>query len=169
VIGAGRHEVKIVSHVLTKSSQKGTPCMAVVFEDDAGEHITYYGYLSDAALEYTLKALAAMGWDAAQHDGRIDVLNGTDLLLGHKVEIVVDEEEYEGKVRAKVRFVNEIGGGMGERMAPEEGRSFAAQLRAKILAAKGPKPNAAPARKPVTATAPAATATDGVNLDDCPF
>ena len=161
MIGKGKHEVGIRSTCLTKSGKNGTPCVAVVFEDDVGETVTYWGYLTDAALQYTLKSLAAMGWDSAEHDGRIDTLDGTDLLVGRKVEIVVDEEEFEGKVRSKVKFVNEIGGGLGERMAPEESKSFAAQLRAKILAAKGPKPSTAP-KKP---TPPAG---DDL-LADCPF
>jgi len=161
MIGRGRHEVGIRSTQLTVSGEKGTPCVSVLFEDETGDTITYWGYLTDAALQYTLKSLAAMGWDSAEHDGRIDTLNETDLLVGRKVEIVVDEEEFEGKVRSKVKFVNEIGGGLGERMAPEESKSFAAQLRAKILAAKGPKPSTAP-KKP---TPPAG---DDL-LADCPF
>ena len=165
-IGKGKHTVGILSTCLTKSGQKQTPCVAVVFEDEVGDTITYWGYLTDAALEYTMKSLAAMGWDSAKHDGRIDTLDGTDLLVGHKVEIVVDEEEYDGKVRAKVKFVNEIGGGLGERMDPAEASSFAAELRKKILAMGGPKPSTrpAPARKPEPAMAESV-----IDLDNPPF
>lgn len=167
MIGKGKHEVGIRSTCLTKSGQKGTPCVAVVFEDDIGETITYWGYLTDAALEYTMKSLAAMGWKAEDHDGRIDSLDGTDLLVGKKVEIVVDEEEYEGKVRSKVKFINEIGGGVGERMAPAEASAFAAELRKKLLSMKGPKPSTRPA--PARKAEPVAADQGGVNLDDCPF
>ncbi len=144
MIGAGRHEVRVVSHALTKSGQKGTPCVAVTFEDDVGQRITWFGYLTDAALEWTLKALAAMGWDSNASDGRIDSLNGTDLLAGNRVEIVVEEEEYEGKLRPKVRWVNEIGGGVGDRMAPDEATAFATDLRKRILSMRGPAPTTRP-------------------------
>jgi hypothetical protein len=170
--------VRIASHGLSRSGQKGTPCIAVVFEDEAGQRITYYGYLTDAALEYTVRALETMGWKPAEHDWRVDVLNDTDLLVGNLVEIVVEEEEYEGKVRSKVRFVNEIGGAMGERMPPDEAVVFATDLRARILTSKGPSPSKSPgAKPPPRRPAPPARQpvpadpgpVDDFNLDDVPF
>lgn len=154
VIGIGRHAVKVVSHQIGKSGT-GTPHVAVLFEDAGGDRITWYGYLTDKALESTLKALGNLGWDAGAHDGRIDSLHGTELLVGADAEVVVEAEEYQGNVQYKVRWVNEPGGGLGERMPADEALGLAAELRQKILSAKGPTPSAkpAPSRQPVPALA----------------
>lgn len=169
VIGIGRHAVQVVSHQLGRSGT-GTPHVAVLFEDVNGDRITWYGYLTDAAMESTLKALSAIGWDPMKFDGRIDSLNGTDLLKGVEAEIVVEMEEYQGKPRPKVRWVNEPGGGgLGDGMSADEATSFAAQLRAKVLGASKPRPNGAPG--PARSAPPKAKAGSvaGDLDDDLPF
>lgn len=150
----GVHKVVVVSHQLGKSGT-GTPHVAVLFEDPAGDRITWYGYLSDKALERTIASLEILGWDSAEHDGRIESLNGTGILADNEAEIVVELEEYNGDVRPKVKWVNRPGGGMGEAMGADEAATFSATLRQKILSAKGPKATTKPAavRKPVPATA----------------
>ena len=172
VIGAGRHRVQVASHQLGKSST-GTPHIAVLFEDINGDRITYYGYLTDAALEHTLKALGALGWDPMQHDGRIDSLNGTDLLVGREADIVVEVEIYNNEPRPKVKWVNEPGGGgLGEAMAQDDANAFAADLRKKILSAPRPKVNTQPGpakpAAPAKAPAPAGGLPDEFE-DDLPF
>ena len=161
VIAVGRHAVKVVSHALGRSST-GTPHVAVLFEDAGGDRITWYGYLSDAAMERTIKSLQALGWDPVANNGMVDSLNGTDLLVGRDAEVVVDTEVYNGEVRHKVKWVNAVGGGLGEGMAADDATSFAASLRQKILSAPRPKVNG----QAGTAKAPAS---GGNDLDDLPF
>lgn len=164
IIGIGRHAVRVVSHILGRSST-GTPHIAVLFEDAAGDRITWYGYLSDAAMERTLHSLQVLGWNPLQDDGRIDRLNGTEALVGAEAEIVVESEVYNGEARMKVKWVNEVGGGgLGEGMAPDDANAFAASIRAKILSAPKPKPNGQPGPAK-TAPASAASGPD----DDLPF
>jgi hypothetical protein len=164
-IGAGRHAVKVVNHQLGKSST-GTAHVAVLFEDPEGGRITWYGYLTDAALERTIASLRILGWDPTKHDGRIDSLHNSGLLVDAEAEVVVEMETYNGETRPKVKWVNEVGGGMGEGMPAEEALSFASSLRQKILSAQPPKPNSrpGPARQPAGVGAD----TDGVD-DDLPF
>lgn len=169
VIGIGRHLVQVASHVLGRSGTKGTPHVAVLFEDANGDRITWYGYLTDAALEGTMKALGVLGWDPMKFDGRVDSLNGTDLLRGQEAEIVVEMEEWNGEPRPKVKWVNEPGGGgLGDGMSQDEASSFAADLRQRILSAPKPKVSAAPghARPRPSAAVPAGVDDD---LDDLPF
>lgn len=151
VIGAGTWEVAVEQHYLAKSS-KGTPCVEVVLQDiESLARITYFGYLSDAALEYTLKSLETMGWNPHEHDGRITSLNGTELLVGNVVQIVVEEEEFEGKLRPKVKWINPSGGGIvGDPMEEKEAEAFSVDLRKKIFSHAGPKPSTrpGPARPP---------------------
>jgi hypothetical protein len=153
VVGIGRHAVKVVSHALGRSST-GTPHVAVLFEDVQGDRITWYGYLSDAAIERTIKSLQLLGWDAVASNGMVDTLNGTGLLVGNEAEIVVDTEVYNGEVRHKVKWVNEPGGGMVEAMPQDDASSFAATLRAKVLSAPRPKPNSQPGPAKAVAVAP---------------
>lgn len=173
VMGVGVHPAKVVQHQLGKSGT-GTPHVAVLLENAAGDRITWYGYLTDAALEYTLKTLGVMGWDPVAHDGQISSLNETDLLVGAEVEVVVETEEWNGEHRAKVKWINQPGGGLGLGMEADDAKSLAAKLRKKILAAPRPKVNAqaGPSRPAARAAAPAGAAA-GKPLsdpdDDLPF
>lgn len=161
----GRHLVQVVSHVLGKSST-GTPHIAVVFEDINNDRITWYGYLTDAALARTIESLGILGWDPHAHDGKIDSLNGTGLLVGAEAEIVVEMETYEGKTNPKVKWVNEIGGRLNS-MDDHEATAFAADLRRKILSAPKPKVVSQPGKADaVPATAGGA---DVDPADDLPF
>jgi hypothetical protein len=163
-IGIGRHLVKVIGHVLGRSST-GTPHIAVLFENvSSGDRITWYGYLSDKALERTITSLEVLGWDAAAHGGQIDRLHGTDVLVGHEAEIVVEMEVYEGKANPKVKWVNAVGGGLGDGMPADEAVTFGASMRQKILSAAASKPKANP--KPGPARAPAAVAAGTVDQDD---
>jgi hypothetical protein len=171
LLGAGRHHVTVVSHILRKSSG-GTPSVAVLFESTAqiGDRITWDGYLTDAALERTIASLRILGWDPAEHDGKVESLHGTDILKGAEAEIVVELEEYNGQQRPKVKWVNAVGGGgLGEGMAAEDVMAFSASLRQKVLSAQKPTPNT----KPGPARQPAAVAANSKPLsepdDELPF
>jgi hypothetical protein len=171
LLGAGRHRVQVVSHILRKSSG-GTPSVAVLFEsqETIGDRITWDGYLTDAALERTLASLKILGWDPAEHDGKIETLHGTDVLKGAEAEIVVELEEYNGQARPKVKWVNAVGGGgLGEGMDAEDVIAFSASLRQKVLSARAPTPNAkpGPARQPAAVSANSKPLSDPD--DDLPF
>lgn len=175
VIGAGRHLVNVVGHQLGRSEGgRQTPFIAVLFESDQtiGDRITWYGYLSDAAIERTVATLEKLGWDPAKYDGRLESLHNTDVLHGAAAEIVVEMETHEGKTRAKVKWVNFPGeGGMGEGMAVQDVTAFSDSMRAKILSAKGPTPNgkAGPSKQPVAAGAGRSSKPLSQPDDDLPF
>jgi hypothetical protein len=134
-------------------AKTGTFQVGVVFElldQEPGTTITWYGALTDAALEWTMKALRNMGWqgdDVTELDG-----NGGHL-DANEVQLVVDEEEWEGKTRTKVKFVNSMGGlAMSSRVTGDKLKGFAAGLRGKILGlepGRKPAPAAQPPRQPV--------------------
>lgn len=111
----------------------GKEQVAVMFElldpAFAGQRITWFGYFTEKALPITVKALRTMGW---QGDDLLN-LQGLD---GNEVELVIANETYEGKTRPKVQFVNAVGGGLSlaTPMAPDQQRSFAAQMRMRIAA-----------------------------------
>lgn len=111
-----------------------------------GERIAWYGTFTEAAYPYTVKTLRVMGW-------RGDDLSDLSSIAGTPVSIVVQSEEYKGKVRQKVAFVNAPGGGaiLKEQMTPDAAKSFADRMRSKIRMADAmegkPRNNGAPAPK----------------------
>ncbi len=70
----------------------------------ASGHV-YVGWLTEKALPYTSKNLVNAGFNGTKIeqlniDGAIDPTR--------KVEIVAEQEEYEGKSRVKVKFINRV-------------------------------------------------------------
>lgn len=140
----GRYRARAKEWGLGESST-GKEQVAVAFEftdsEYIGQGLTWYGYFTESALDITVRALRTMGW------------SGTDLLElsgldTNEVELVVENEEYNGRTSAKVQFVNPIGGlALKTPMTPEKQKSFAAQMRERIAALdafEGRKPAAKP-------------------------
>lgn len=159
IIPVGTWDATVVASVLGKTGT-GKEQIAITFQDEAGNRSTWYGYFTDAAIERTLETLQILGWVAAQNDWRLDTLHNTDLIVGAKAAIVVEDEEYDGKIRAKIRWVNELGGGaVKEQMAPAEAEAFAKRLRSVLARKKGPAPSTARAAAPAKPAAPASRGT----------
>lgn len=120
------------------------PQFAIAFEivegEDEGKKITWYGtFASDAAFEYTVKAMKRCGW------------TGTDLtaveLAEAPVSILIEEEEYNGKWRTKVKGIGNGGGGV-KQMDPNAAKAFAAKMANRIKAFDLKNGTAAPAKRP---------------------
>lgn len=157
-------------------AKSGTEQIAVGFDvhvedpetkQQSAMHMTWFGFFTDATLETTDKALAALGFDATVRD--ISELNPEvpedSPIVGAEVEVVLQhKEDLDGNQRLEIRWVNRKGGGvaMKDRMEATEAKSFAANLRKRLLAARGPgagKPAGAPARPaPAAAGRPGAPA-----------
>ncbi len=106
------------------------PQFAIAFEilegSDTGKTITWYGtFASDAAFEYTMKAIRRCGWTGSD-------LNNVEL-AETPVSILIEEEEYNGKVRTKVKAIGNGGGGV-KTMDPNAAKSFAAKMAGRIKA-----------------------------------
>lgn len=102
---------------------------SILDEEYAGAEITAWLYCSEAALPRTVEALRYCGWEG-------DDLNDLSTVGSKDCELVIVEDEYNGKVRLKVKWVNELGsGGVRESRTPEDQRkAFAAKMRGSILA-----------------------------------
>jgi hypothetical protein len=152
VIEPGKYRARATEWGLGETSNNNMQ-IGVAFECldlEPGTGITWYGSLTDAALEYTLKDLRAMGW---QGDDITELDNNGGKLDARDVQIVVVHEEYQGKTRAKVKWVNSAGGlAMTNRVTGDKLKGFAAGLRGKILGlepGRKPAPAAQPSRQPV--------------------
>lgn len=147
MISPGRYIARASDWRFTVSST-GSEQLAVSFQLEAGDTLTWWGSFSDKALPHTMKALRAMGWrgtDLAEldnHGGGLD---------GQQVELVVEESEYQGRVSPKVRWVNSLGGISTAKGVDAGGmRAFSARMRSKIAALEGgsrPAPRAPPQAK----------------------
>ncbi len=100
-------------------TKSGAEQFAIEFPvtDEHGEtHVlTYFGSFSEKAEKHTLKALRACGWVGN------DLSKVND--LPNEVQLVVENEEYEGEWRTKIKWVNSIGGAIRhlELRRPHEG------------------------------------------------
>ena len=85
----------------------GTPQAAILFSIEEGEcegeTITGYLYFSEKAAERSIETLRKMGWDG------VDIGDITIDDVCNTMEIVVAEEEFNGRVVTKVRYINSLG------------------------------------------------------------
>jgi hypothetical protein len=134
----------------------GNPQIAVEFEiltpDTPEKVLTWYGHFTEASADRTIESLRHMGWTGND----FEVLEGLDT---NEVDLVVEEEDFEGKVSTKVQWVNRVGGvAIKTPLAGDKLKSFAAAMRGRIQAldaAGGRKPAAAKPRPPPPPGAPA--------------
>lgn len=77
------------------------------FTDPALGTILWFGFFTELTFERTVESLRHMGWKGND----VSELNTPQAdLNANEVQLVVDHEEYKGVTRAKVRWVNAIGG-----------------------------------------------------------
>jgi len=108
---------------------------------DKGRAIGRYFYLTEAATPYSIESLRCTGatfpgGDITDPDGIGDV----------ECQIVIEHDEYQGKTRAKIKYVNKLGGGgikPEHKLDDSTKRSFRDRFKAQLLATGSkPKSNA---------------------------
>lgn len=125
--------------------------------------VTWFGYFTEKTWARTIESLQHCGWKS-------DDLSDLSGLDANEVELVIDEEEYDGKTQTKVRWVNKAGGGFQLKapLAVDRAKGFAASMKDKIRglnASKGAPPANGSGHPPTAATAPA----PAVSEKDVPF
>lgn len=98
--------------------------------EDAGQKITWWGYFAtEKNAKRTIESLRYCGFKGD------DLSTVGDQELDQRVSLTVEHDEYDGKVRAKVAWVNGLGGGgfkVEKPMAGDELRKFAASLKSHV-------------------------------------
>ena len=117
-------------------TSKGTEQIAVEFEliEPAGERMTWYGFFTEATTDRTIESLRHCGWQGVDLSVFIE---GEQLPAGfdREVDLVVKHEEYEGKTRARIAWVNSGGGlAMKNVMDKVQGQTFAERMKRQIVA-----------------------------------
>lgn len=112
--GTGKEQVAIELEIL-----EGEP---------KGQRVTWHGYFTDATFDRTIESLRLLGWQGTD----LSDLSGVGL---NEVSIVIEHEQYDGKTRARVQWINAVGGiALKERLDPGQAAAFAARMKGKILA-----------------------------------
>ena len=127
----GRHEVEVLSTGLKKSENTGTVQIVIEFGNADGT-IAAFLPITEKAWQYTEAKLQTLGWDPAEHGFRFeDLSEDPSPLVGVDCQIVVREEEYNGKMSPKVSFINPPGSTGGASTAHgEAAASIADEIRA---------------------------------------
>jgi hypothetical protein len=134
------------------TSENGNEYLLVKFRvEPAGEAVYWRGFFTDKTWQRTYEALQHCGWDGAEI-ASLDDMTAQNGMGTSGVELVLDEEEYDGEMRTQVRWVNKMGGQLKVKV-PLEGdakRRFLARMQARINATSPisapPKPQS---KKPV--------------------
>ncbi|HWL53842.1 MAG TPA: hypothetical protein VNQ90_15490 [Chthoniobacteraceae bacterium] len=129
-------------------SEKGTPYIqipVVVDEegsDQNGNTGVYYAYLSDKTIDRTVKDLnEVFGWD-----GDLNALaGGQQTFAGMECSIVTESDEYEGKEKIKIKFLNSPNRA-AERLSQDKVSSLIARLNSRTKAVAKAAGSAAPAK-----------------------
>ncbi len=125
MISEGRHDAKAIAMDLgiTESNKEYVNIRFELTGDEKGG-INWRGWLTDKALEYTVKSLRILGW-------RGNDLSSDDGIIGTEVSLVIEHEEYKGKVSAKVKYINEAGGG-GKKLDKAKAKALGAVMATRI-------------------------------------
>jgi hypothetical protein len=180
MISKGRHRALVRAaedgiQVVPEDGQKAgyvAVCFDLSDPNDGyyGWSITAFLYLTDKTIDRTVESLRHMGW------GSDDLADLPGLAaagqLATEVELVIDHEEWEGKWRAKVKWVNRVGGGtvkLEKALKGNDLTAFSAQMKSRIRAASAGKPSGGSRSSGGGSggQAPHPNAPDG--LDDIPF
>ncbi|HWR21006.1 MAG TPA: hypothetical protein VN444_04000 [Verrucomicrobiae bacterium] len=117
----------------SKSNEQIVVKFVIVDGPQKDQTVSWYGFFSDACFDRTIQSLRYCGW---QGDDVSDMA-GIDR---NDVDIVVEHDEYQGKVTPKVRWINQVGGGAG--MSAAQAADFAQSIKPRIAGMKSADPDA---------------------------
>lgn len=150
MIAAGTYQARAVQWRMceTKGGAEQVAVECAILNDDgtdADMKITWFGFFTDKTWKRSIEALRFFGWTGND----VTDLTGLD---ANVVDLVIAHEEWEGKTRAKVQWVNAPGGGLALKapLVGDKAKAFAAKMKALIQdkekgsapAANGKKPAA---------------------------
>jgi hypothetical protein len=117
MLEVGKHLVRVTNVQFTAGGEGRTDQLAIRFEDETGEGISWYstlgwkkdGSYSQSGAKYALDQLANLGWNAEAQNFDFETLGAPDVspIMGREAEIVVVDEPYNGKSQIKVKWIND--------------------------------------------------------------
>ena len=104
----GKYVARATAHRFDASQKTGTECICVTlevagdpFDGTADESIEWVGWLTEKSTPRVIRDLKTMGWDCVSFAEMAG-------LGDEQVEIVVEEEEFNGRTSPRVRYVNSL-------------------------------------------------------------
>lgn len=156
LLGEGKYEVEVVDAYMTES-KNGTPGLVFRFENLQG-HQESIRWITPATTDYVIKDLETMGFPRAKLSDMANLDKLKEFVKGNSVKITVEDEEYEGNITPKVKWINPLGA--MKRDSPDLKANIFALLNGKAPALmSAPRSRAAASEPPPNAMEP----------DDCPF
>ena len=136
MIHAGNYKARAVEYQFGLA-ETGTEQVAVTFEiteegEFHGHTIVWFGFFTEATAERTVQALRTCGWDGDD----LSDLRGLDR---NEVVLVIEHDEYNGKVQVRVKWVNRSGAGRIElkrKMTDAQRIALGRRLKGLVLATK---------------------------------
>jgi hypothetical protein len=100
-----RYNVEIVSANLTESQNTGSPGIEVHFECEEGT-IDHTFWLTEKSKKYVKKDLKTLGLEEDSLESTTFMDNIDTAMSGQKCSILTYEDEYNGKKKLKVKYIN---------------------------------------------------------------
>ena len=139
MVNAGRYTARVKDYGLA-TTMAGDPKVTVLFtfKDEEGKQQDMFwdGFLkSPKSKEITIDALLVCGLKGDDLTGFENGAESGKLDLSREVEIVVNHEEFNGKTRAKIAWVNRTGGASFKDVSPDAVKKLSGlNLKADIMA-----------------------------------
>ena len=172
---SGKHNCRVAapSNGWFRESKTGTPGLRLPLEVTSGEckgtQVEYIAWLSHAALDRSVKTLAdVFGWDG--NLAALASLVESGPFVGRECEITVEDEEYNGKMYPKIKWLNNAGGGTSAKpRAKEAVAEMVAKLNATSMKLAAEPKDDATKPAPKSVPKPPKDADLDVAPDDIPF
>lgn len=100
------YNVRVASAYLIESAAKHTPGIELTLENDEAGSIVHTLWLTPKTVESVRKSLENMGVKEEQYSRASFLDNANDYLRGAECSIRTFSEEYNGKSRVKVQWIN---------------------------------------------------------------
>lgn len=133
---SNRRYLRSKAHDWTLGEHGDGGMVAVSFKakdtDGLEKFMQWRGFFTEKTAERTIESLRAMGFEGDDISTLAERGGGLDK---NEVELVVEDEEYEGKTYARVQFINKPrGAAVKTPLVGDKAKAFAASLKAKFHA-----------------------------------
>lgn len=106
-LSPGKHHVQVIGASLTASST-GTMGIRFDFENDDGT-IDHTLWVTERTVDRVRENLATLGYSSQLFDDPANLDRIQEITLGNECQMVVEDEEYKGKIESKVKWINALG------------------------------------------------------------
>ena len=160
-----RTTARVIDAQIGSVGQNEVPCLVVTFStnDDRFQTIAAKVFFTPAAEKQAAKSLTALGWNPEANNWDIDALILTNALIGREASIVCEEQEYQGKVRWEVKWINSTTGSILKNVFGSDERK---RLTEMIRARNAPASNAG---RGIARPGQAPSGASHTNTDGIPF